>query len=319
MPYNMPPRDTTDDYQYFSCPRSSYVVVNVFNQGAYVGYGRTLGSSGADQANYIQQDVYCAPGSTPIFACDAIRFKSAVPGTPAIIAINANLDDELPSDATLAGVYSPTYLTIGTDGRVGATFTGIIRAQGVTLVADVTPFPASLSDRLVQWVSPIDGDRSGVIWTGERFSTRFNKDRRMWIGPPLPGNTSPDPALVLSNISDPSPVSRVASLFVNRITRTLLDENSFSSFLQWALPINNYIVDFGVRSTTVPINNSSSIQPFNQAFPVACDAIITSNGNSPFKTYLFGTLRDRSTWTLWVDNQTGVTNVVQVFYIAIGH
>ena len=77
---------TTDSYQYLMCPGSTVVNFQITNASVYIGYGKIL-----------------APGGSPIFPdndeaflpviasidqeCDAVRFKSYSPGTPAIIKI----------------------------------------------------------------------------------------------------------------------------------------------------------------------------------------------------------------------------------------
>src|SRR5215469_3602327 len=128
---------TTDNYQYFSCPKSTFVTVQVFNNGVDIGYGDTGGrGSGLGSAMYPPVDEYLALQTATLpRLCDEIRFRSHVKGTPAQIQITAQGSADLPSDLPLSVGISDNFITINPNGTVGANFTGLINALGLILPA----------------------------------------------------------------------------------------------------------------------------------------------------------------------------------------
>lgn len=129
--YVLPLTASTNGYQYFACPQASYITVQVINAGVDIGFG-----SGYPGAIYPPNDEYYALASATLpRACDEIRYKSHVANTPAQVQITAQGEEDLPSGIPLGPNVSPNFLTIDAQGRVSATFTGVVNAQGLNLQA----------------------------------------------------------------------------------------------------------------------------------------------------------------------------------------
>lgn len=86
--------ETTDQYQYLTCPGTSRVTVQVFNAIAAIGFGQITNPGLAFRAGsgtYPPNDEPIAPSAGGLARdCDEIRVKSYAAGTPANVKIVAH-------------------------------------------------------------------------------------------------------------------------------------------------------------------------------------------------------------------------------------
>ena len=154
----LPLQTVSDGYTYFSCPNTQFVTVQVFNNGVDIGYGQGI-SGRQGSAMYPPADEYLALQTATLpRVCDEIRFKNHVPGQAAQIQVTTQGTDDLPSGNPLAVGISPNFLTVNSDGTVGATFTGLIQALGLKLPSYVgSPPRLGPVTNSVQWQRQSDG------------------------------------------------------------------------------------------------------------------------------------------------------------------
>lgn len=151
MGYNKQPTRAENRYQYFSCPSSQLINMQVFNASVDVGFGLMRGSQGAEFAVYPFVDEFFVPGSNTIPQwCDAIRIKNHLEGESAEYSISARLDRDLPRDTPLLVGNVPYYLRLE-GGRVIAEFEGRIAARGLTLPAGRAIFNFT-QENVLQWL-----------------------------------------------------------------------------------------------------------------------------------------------------------------------
>lgn len=162
MAYTSGLKTSSNGYQYFSCPGTAFVSIQVFNAGVDIGFGK-----GFPAASYPPNDEYVASAAYVQPAdCDEIRFKSHVAGTPAQISIRAQSLAEVPADRPLGASITPSYLTVDpTTGAVSADFSGHVHALGLDIDASTElDLPIMELDNVVQWTRPDDDRRSAYLW-----------------------------------------------------------------------------------------------------------------------------------------------------------
>lgn len=163
----LPLQAATDQYSYFSCPRTQFVTVQVFNNGVDIGYGTGSGAA-AGAAVYPPNDEYLAlQTATYPRICDEIRIKNHVPGQVAQVQITAQGAEDLPPNPLGVSV-TPNFLTINADGTVGATFSGIIKAKGVSLPPKADPAVAPGPANQVTWQRTSDGASVAIVTAWDR-------------------------------------------------------------------------------------------------------------------------------------------------------
>jgi hypothetical protein len=229
----LPLQAVSDGYTYFSCPNTQFVTVQVFNNGIDIGYGQGV-SGRQGSAMYPPADEYLALQSATLpRSCDEIRFKNHVAGKAAQIQITTQGTDDLPGGNPLAVGISPNFLTINPDGTVGATFTGLINAQGLILPSyPETTLPAKGAYE-IQWQRSSDGAQVAHIIAGD-----------------LPANQTND----LTISSDPVSGSTQQSVSVqagSRPTQLFLEDGANGSFQTY---LNMLGPPLG-NSITMSINN----------------------------------------------------------------
>lgn len=269
MAFNLGLTTSRDTYTYFSCPGASFVLVNVFNANVDVGVGRMVGQQGAEAATYDAVDIFCAPGSTPVFNADAIRFKSHVRGTPGQIAINARPKSELPEGVPLAASYTPNYLTVNPDGTISADFSGHISARGI----DLQPAPSDSGvsgDNRLNWIKDGNSQYDGLIYVSNLDGVDgINSRRRMqlgtWPNSPIGGST---PTSGLDIIDWPTRAVNSVTAFTRNQFRTILDDNQQSRFLQ-LVDDARLMVQYTQRSAAVPAGASTTFLNLPLGFPAS--------------------------------------------------
>lgn len=163
----LPLQAATDQYSYFSCPRTQFVTVQVFNNGVDIGYGTGSGAA-AGAAVYPPNDEYLAlQTATYPRICDEIRIKNHVPGQVAQVQVTAQGAEDLPPNPLGVSV-TPNFLTVNADGTVGATFSGIIKAKGVSLPPKADPAVAPGPANQVSWQRTSDGASVAIITAWDR-------------------------------------------------------------------------------------------------------------------------------------------------------
>ena len=287
----------------------------MYNGGAYVGVGRSLSGRGPEAAVYPAQDLFLAPGSSPIFGADALRFRRSDPtSTNTQITAQASLDEELPRDTSVAGVYVPNYLVLERDGRVSADFSGIIRALGVT-------FPTAtggvqVPENRVAWKNPTTGfeDQQIIAVTNPTFTggiLRTNRPNGRWG------------AGLQILVSESTPQAAVQTFHMeNGLSRltTIQDVNGYSDYLQWALGTNPYKVDFGTRSINVAAGPNTYPFSLNVTFQrthILCIAVPISAQNFAGIANYYGSIPTSLNGAAIVMNST-IAQTITVGYISIG-
>lgn len=76
---------TPDTYQWFYCPGTTRVTVQVLNAAALIGFGQTAGAGTA--ALYSDDELFTPTQAGLSRICDEIRVRSAVRGRPAVVYI----------------------------------------------------------------------------------------------------------------------------------------------------------------------------------------------------------------------------------------
>lgn len=237
-----------------------------------------LGNTGPEAAAYPPQDMFCAPGSTTVLGADAIRFKNAVVGaTDVMIAINASLQSDIPQDTTLTPGFTPSYLTVSPDGRVSANFTGVVRAEGLSLQGtDFNLISTMPERRLIQWTNSADNrtaedfimsydsgpssQRLAALLLGTFGANTRNIRNEITIG----RNTLLGDVIGCDiGVDSPGIDSRI-------IARRPLGGRAgevWSSFLQWAFRTDTpYRVEFGTRSASIASGINQYNFNYNQSF-----------------------------------------------------
>lgn len=157
--YSLPnqPVNTSDNYQYFKCPRGARFTIQAFGSNPVdIGIGR-----GYPAPQYTTADVYLAQttwvDSLPV---DEIRFKSHVAGKPGQIAITVMTIDEVGGQPAPGGLF-PNYLSLNPDGTLDATFSGHVTAKGIDLPE--ADFAIGIDpDNLVRWLDSGGVEREGI-------------------------------------------------------------------------------------------------------------------------------------------------------------
>lgn len=323
---------TNDDYVILSCPRSSYILVNVYNGAVLCGVGRSLSGRSGD-AVYDSSDLYLAPGSNPIFGGDEIRIRRAESSSNPQVTVQAQLENELPRETSVAGVYSPNYLTVDRNGRVGANFSGAVEAASLSL-------PTSLDaanpdgDSLITWRNPANRlvtdawafayrqePRGGFRESSVLMGASINTGLPFKIGQPY---------IVVTETNDPFNPSAVRAVAGSSHQKKIIDAAGNSEFVQWAMaqfpPTEGvpYKLDFGRRQIlNVPGGYQLLVWNFNQPFPTQCLMVMANinyNGsnlsaaNQPFASDPM----NNSQGSLLINNAAGGTSF-GINYIAIGY
>lgn len=78
---------TTDSYQYLSCPGTGTVTIQISNANVSINFGRGSIEPGSGVFN-LEDEIFIPVVGGLDRECDVIRFKSAVPGTPAVIQLS---------------------------------------------------------------------------------------------------------------------------------------------------------------------------------------------------------------------------------------
>lgn len=253
----LPIGPAADGYTYFSCPGTSYVTVQVFNNGIDIGYGE-----GYPAANYLGQDEYISQAAALYpRACDEIRFKNHVAGKIALVQITAQGTADLPGDTPLGISIDPTFVTINPDGSTSITFdnatfnnatinTATINNETVVgsnitnlMVALLQLFtgstlpPAAASE--IQWIRPSD---SAV--TADLFSTEVTIGNVFDILRLLAIAAAPTPNAIaelgaqsafgtaLLEVGAGAAGASITTSIPGASPATIQDNNSNSSFLQ---------------------------------------------------------------------------------------
>lgn len=84
--------ETTDEYQYLSCPRATRITLQVTNAQVLVGFGESARTQlfQPGSATYPVQDEPYLPSTAGLFRpCDEIRVKSYAKATPAQVKVIA--------------------------------------------------------------------------------------------------------------------------------------------------------------------------------------------------------------------------------------
>jgi len=154
-----------DNYSYFSCPGTTFITVQVFNNAVDVGYGH--GSSpNLGAGMYPPADEYLALQTATLPRhCDEVRFKNHIPGSVAQIQITAQGTEDLPTDLPLSVGISDNLVVINPDGTTGAAFTGVVSALGVTLPQGAVASPGSGADPILGNPGVGDWPQNSVQWT----------------------------------------------------------------------------------------------------------------------------------------------------------
>lgn len=82
--------NTTDSYQYVSCPGTVRVTLQVSNAAVLIGFGSGYGPPGS--ARYDTDENYLPTQGSVSRLCDEIRIKSAAVGKPATVNLTALID-----------------------------------------------------------------------------------------------------------------------------------------------------------------------------------------------------------------------------------
>lgn len=259
--YSTPPPfvTTTDDYQYLSCPGTSFIQALIQNAGVVVGYGTMTGSSGPEAANYPMYDQTMLPGSFPVpQRCDAIRFKSMTPGVPAQIQIVARPNSELPEGVALQTAYVPSYLLVNPDGTIGANFTGHIQALALDLPSG-SSFTNPESNSRITWT-----DRASGVQDGSMFAAHDAVAGTSWLMlGTRPTNGEPRGGLLMTTSA--GLVDSLQAFFSSGVQPLIMNSRRVSGFLNWG-PGNAQrgeqcqMGSFTVNS--VPVGNSTQIGTF---------------------------------------------------------
>lgn len=167
-----------DTYTYWSFPGAQYISLQVLTQAVDIGYGKTVGAYGPEAASYPPTDEYVTPGNLlqPI-KFDAVRIKNHVPGKAAQYSIAARLSGDLP-DTSLGASFTPNYQVINPDGTVGANFSGVINAQGLTIPASGSGSNYSAPNS-VQWTRQSDGALVADIFPFTFFDSTNNYNQNI--------------------------------------------------------------------------------------------------------------------------------------------
>lgn len=79
---------TTDAYQYLFCPGCNVVNIQIGNNSVLINFG--VGASGPGSGIYPPRDESYLPITGSLMrTCDVIRFKSRIPGKPALLLLTA--------------------------------------------------------------------------------------------------------------------------------------------------------------------------------------------------------------------------------------
>lgn len=145
----------------------------------------------------------------------------------------------------------PNYLTFDpATGRVGAKFSGVISAQGVTLPESTVQNPPPTS--IVNWTDPSTGVTAGEIYTQSRTTQPFPIELILQaFGEVIAGPTTRTAGIdILARATDLAPVlnsavSAFAGTLAVRQSVTLVDDAGNSSFLILSVPLGQHLVNFG--------------------------------------------------------------------------
>lgn len=146
---------------------------------------------------------------------------------------------------------SPNYLTLGVDGEVGANFTGVVNALGLTLPAGVPLAPGPANE--ISWVRTADGDVVAVLTADTSGALSLRS-----IGSPANHATSAalqttDSRIAARDRATGVPASVQANAGIDGaspVTVTIVDENGESNFAQLATASELFID--GPHSVAIP-------------------------------------------------------------------